>query len=265
MKGVILAGGNGTRLRPLTHVVNKHLLPVFDRVMIHHCVDKLTEADIDDILVVTGGEHFGQIAEYLGSGERFGCRFTYRVQDEAGGIAQALGLARGFVRKDEKMCVILGDNMFEDSIVNAVKDYGEPGTGYAKVMLKEVDDPHRFGVARVAAYSEQTNSVSIRSRKGYEQYREYDGIRFSVGRIWEKPENPSSNLIVTGIYFYDYTVFDIIDNLTPSDRGEIEITDVNNYYAHEGKLSCGFLDGWWTDAGILSSYRRANRLMSGDE
>jgi glucose-1-phosphate thymidylyltransferase len=246
MKGIILAGGQGTRLMPLTKVTNKHLLPVGGKPMLQHCVEKLTEVGVTEIMIVTGGEHVGDIAEYLGSGRDFGCHFTYRVQDEAGGIAQALNLANGFVREGESMCVILGDNIFEDSLELAVKWYSGDG---ALVMTIEVDDPRRFGVAEIE-YGEMIKS---------------DTPLCNVVNIQEKPENPRSNLAVTGIYFYDHTVFDIIATLKPSGRGELEITDVNNEYIRQGRLKSLQWNGWWTDAGTPSSYRKANELVGWDE
>jgi glucose-1-phosphate thymidylyltransferase len=246
MKGIILAGGQGTRLMPLTKVTNKHLLPVGGKPMLQHCVEKLTEAGVSEIMIVTGGDHIGDIAEYLGSGKDFGCEFTYRVQDEAGGIAQALNLAKGFVREGESMCVILGDNIFEDSLESAVKWYSGDG---ALVMTIEVEDPRRFGVAEIE-FSETIKS---------------DTPLCNVINIQEKPENPRSNKAVTGIYFYDHTVFDIIATLKPSGRGELEITDVNNEYIRQGRLKSLQWNGWWTDAGTPNSYRKANELVGWDE
>lgn len=232
MKGIILAGGTGSRLFPLTKVTNKHLLPVGNQPMIYHPIQKLTSAGIDEILVVTGVEHMGDVVSLLGSGADFNCRFTYRVQDQAGGIAQALALAENFVHGD-LMTVILGDNIFQDPIRPFVEEFQAQQTG-AKILLKEVPDPHRFGVA------------------------ELDGDR--VLSIEEKPARPKSNWAVTGIYFYDDTVFNIIRRLKPSARGEYEITDVNNHYIAAGKMTCGFLKGWWTDAGTFESLRRADEL-----
>lgn len=232
MKGIILAGGTGSRLFPLTKVTNKHLLPVGRYPMIFHPVAKLAEAGVKDILVVTGTEHMGAVVGTLGSGRRLGLEFTYRVQDEAGGIAQALGLARAFVGND-RCVVILGDNIFRDSIASYVKRYTEQPRG-AKVLLKEVPDPRRYGVAELSG----DHIVSIE----------------------EKPRSPKSNYCVTGIYMYDARVFDIIDRLRPSGRGELEITDVNNTYIDEGTLTFDILDGWWTDAGTPHSYALANQL-----
>ncbi|MDP8227892.1 MAG: sugar phosphate nucleotidyltransferase [Candidatus Electryoneaceae bacterium] len=230
MKGIILAGGTGSRLYPLTKVTNKHLLPVGRKPMIFHPIEKLLEAGIHEILIVTGVEHMGHVVALLGSGKDFGCRFTYKVQDEAGGIAQALSLAENFVHGDD-MVVILGDNIFEDSIIEFAKDYLVQGDG-AKVLLKEVSDPVRFGVA------------------------ELDGDRI-IG-IEEKPTVPKSNWIVTGIYFYDSEVFNIIRTLKPSGRGELEVTDINNAYIKHGLMTSGKLCGWWTDAGTFESLRVAD-------
>lgn len=236
MKGVILAGGNGTRLMPMTKAVNKHLLPVDCKPMLQHCVEKMTEAQITDIMVVTGGEHLGGIAEFLGSGRDFGCRVCYRVQDQAGGIAQALALAEGFVLPSEKMCVILGDNIFQDSLVPMARKFENHPHG-AMIILKAVEDPQRFGVATI------------------------DSDR--VLKIVEKPKSPETNLAVTGIYFFDGGVFDVIRCCKPSARGELEITDVNNVYVAARTMIHDFMDGWWTDAGTHESYRRANVLAHG--
>ena len=235
MKGIILAGGTGSRLFPLTKVTNKHLLPVGREPMIFHPVKKLTEAGVSEILIVTGVEHMGAVVTLLGSGKDFGCRFTYKVQDEAGGIAQALGLAENFAGKDP-CCVILGDNIFQDSIGPYVRAFGEQGKG-ARLLLKQVHDPQRYGVA------------------------ETDGKR--VTRIVEKPKEPKSDLAVVGIYFYDADVFSMIRTLKPSARGELEITDVNNHYLHAGTLQFDQLQGWWTDAGTFESLAAANELVLG--
>jgi len=232
MKGVILAGGTGTRLLPLTRVTNKHLLPIGKYPMIFYPIYKLKQAGIYEILVVTGREHMGDVIELLGSGRDFGVEFTYKVQDEAGGIAQALGLARHFVGND-RCVVILGDNIFEDDITPYVKNFERQERG-AKVLLKEVPDPHRFGVPEIR-----------------------DGKIISIE---EKPKNPKSNFAVTGIYMYDSEVFDIIKTLKPSERGELEITDVNNTYLKRGTLTYDILKGWWTDAGTPESLFRANEL-----
>ncbi len=233
MKGVILAGGTGSRLYPMTKVTNKHLLPVGREPMIFHPVKKLTEAGIDEICVVTGVEHMGDVVNLLGSGKDFGCRFTYKVQDEAGGIAQALGLARNFAGRD-LLCVVLGDNVFEDPIAPYVAAFRAQGQG-ARLLLKQVHDPQRYGVAEV------------------------EGSR--VVRIVEKPKEPESDLAVVGIYFYDADVFDVIATLRPSGRGELEITDVNNHYLRAGRLQCDRLQGWWTDAGTFESLAYANELV----
>jgi glucose-1-phosphate thymidylyltransferase len=233
MRGVILAGGTGSRLYPLTKVTNKHLLPVGNKPMLFHSVDKLIEAGILDILIVTGVDHMGDIVSSLGSGKEFGCKFTYRVQDQAGGIAQALDLARDFCR-DEKFVVILGDNIFEDSLVPYIESFKHQDGG-CRLLLIEVEDPHRFGVAELHGQ----HIVSIE----------------------EKPKNPKSKLAVTGIYMYDSAAFDFVDQCIPSARGEMEITDVNNLYVQSGKCQFDILKGWWTDAGTFASLKRANDLF----
>lgn len=232
MKGIVLAGGTGTRLYPLTKVTNKHLLPVGKYPMIFHPIAKLKEADIKDILIVTGKEHMGDVVNLLGSGRELGVTFTYKVQDEAGGIAQALGLAEQFVGGDS-MVVILGDNVFSDSIAPYVESFRKQGKG-AKILIQEVPDPKRYGVP------------------------ELDGDR--IVSIEEKPQEPKSNYAVTGIYMFDARVFDIIRTLKPSARGELEITDVNNAYIAANELKYDILKGWWTDAGTHASLARANEL-----
>ncbi|HVP13417.1 MAG TPA: sugar phosphate nucleotidyltransferase [Phycisphaerae bacterium] len=233
MKGVVLAGGTGSRLMPLTKVTNKHLLPVGRKPMIYHPVEKLTEGGMEEILIVTGVEHMGDVVSLLGSGKEFGVRFTYKVQDEAGGIAQALALAENFAGGD-RLVVILGDNIFEHSLTGEVSRYRDQPSG-ARVLLKEVPDPQRFGVAEVK-----------------------DG---KVLSIEEKPTKPRSNYAVTGVYFYDDHVFEIIRTLRPSGRGELEITDVNNAYLKRGELSYGLMKGWWSDAGTFESLARVQRLV----
>jgi glucose-1-phosphate thymidylyltransferase len=232
LRGVVLAGGTGSRLFPLTKVTNKHLLPVGREPMIFHPVKKLTEAGIREILVVTGTDHMGDVVGLLGSGKDFGCELTYRVQDEAGGIAQALGLARGFGRGG-RLAVILGDNIFDASIAPYAAAFRAQPRG-AKILVKEVPDPGRYGVAVV------------------------DGDR--VVGIVEKPAVPPSALAVTGVYFYDEAVFDVIAGLRPSARNELEITDVNNAYLARGELTFDRLPGWWTDAGTFESLKLANEL-----
>lgn len=230
MKGIVLAGGTGSRLFPLTKVTNKHLLPIGTKPMIYYPIEKLIGAGIEEILIVTGTEHMGDVVGLLGSGVEFNCRFTYKVQDQAGGIAQAMGLAENFCGNDP-MTVILGDNIFESSLKDGVSSWNGVG---AKIFIKEVHDPQRYGVAEI------------------------DGDRI-VG-IEEKPKNPKSNYCVTGIYMYDAGVFEVIKTLKPSGRGELEITDVNNHYIAQGKMGFSMLDGWWTDAGTPDSYRLANEL-----
>lgn len=232
MKGIILAGGTGSRLYPLTKVTNKHLLPVGKYPMIFHSVNKLKQAGITDILIVTGKEHMGDVVGLLGSGSDMQVSFTYKVQDEAGGIAQALDLAENFVGND-KMVVILGDNVFEDDISEYVAHYRDQERG-AKILLQEVHDPQRYGVAELQG----ENIISIE----------------------EKPKQPKSNYAVTGIYMFDSEVFQIIKTLKPSGRGELEITDVNNAYIQRNELTFDVLSGWWTDAGTHASLQRANEL-----
>ena len=236
IKGVVLAGGTGSRLFPLTKVTNKHLLPVGMAPMIWHPLWKMKEAGIEEILIVTGTEHMGDVVALMGSGKDFGCRFTYKVQDEAGGIAQALGLAENFAG-GSPIRVILGDNIFQDSLKEEVQAFAQQGKG-ARILLKPVDDPQRYGVAEVK-----------------------DG---KVLGIEEKPKAPKSNLSVTGIYFYDATVFDIIKTVKPSGRGEMEITDVNNAYIAKGQLSFGTFKGWWTDAGTFPSLAHTSELANGE-
>ncbi|SDG28244.1 glucose-1-phosphate thymidylyltransferase [Fontibacillus panacisegetis] len=232
MKGIILAGGTGSRLYPLTKVTNKHLLPVGKYPMIFHSVNKLKQAGLTDILIVTGKEHMGDVVGLLGSGSEMRVSFTYKVQDEAGGIAQALGLAEQFVG-DDQMVVILGDNVFSDDITPYVSHFREQRNG-AKILIQEVQDPTRFGVP------------------------ELQGDR--IVSIEEKPKQPKSNYAVTGIYMFDHKVFEIIQTLKPSARGELEITDVNNAYIERGELSFDVLKGWWTDAGTHASLAKANEL-----
>jgi len=233
LKGVVLAGGTGSRLKPLTKVTNKHLLPVGQKPMIYYPIEKLTSIGIEEILIVTGIEYMGDVVSLLGSGKDFGCQFTYKVQDEAGGIAQALALAENFAHNCN-FIVILGDNIFQDSLKDYADKFIAQKTG-ARILLKQVPSPQRFGVAE-----------------------------FSNGKILnieEKPKKPKSDYVVTGIYFYDLSVFDIIRTLKPSARGEFEITHVNDAYIKKGQLAYDILDGWWTDAGTFESLIRANELV----
>jgi len=235
MKGVILAGGLGTRLHPLTKITNKHLLPIYDQPMIYYPLRTLVDAGINDILLVTGGNNAGDFLKLLGNGKEFGLKhLNYTYQEGEGGIAEALGLAEYFSEEDS-VIVILGDNIIEKSIKTAVENFKQQGGG-AKILLKEVEDPQRFGVA------------------------ELDGE--NVVNIVEKPKQPKSNLIVTGVYMYDSEVFNIIKTLKPSDRAELEITDVNNRYIQDNKMTFEVLDGWWTDAGTFESLYRANSLAA---
>jgi len=236
MKGVILAGGLGTRLLPMTRVTNKHLLPVYDRPMIFFPIQQLVHAGITDIMVVTGGDHAGDFLKLLGNGKDFGLeRLHYAYQEGEGGIADALALAEGFADEDP-VCVILGDNIFQEPLKPALEAY--PGAG-AAILLKSVDDPGRFGVARL------------------EDDR--------VVEIVEKPSDPPSDLAVTGCYIYDARVFEIIRGLEPSRRGELEITDVNNRYLEWGAMSHAVVQGWWTDAGTVPSLHRAAGLVAAAE
>ncbi|TDI86740.1 MAG: spore coat protein [Caldithrix sp.] len=235
MKGVILAGGLGTRLHPLTKITNKHLLPIYDKPMVYYPLETLVTAGIDDILLVTGGNNAGDFLRLLGNGKEFGLRhLNYTYQEGEGGIAEALSLAEYFV-DGEPMVVILGDNIVEKSIKSAVDNFREQGSG-AKILLKRVEDPQRFGVA------------------------ELDSDR--VVNIVEKPKEPESDLIVTGIYMYDPSVFDFIKKLEPSQRGELEITDVNNLFIGRGNMTYEILDGWWTDAGTFESLYHASTLVA---
>jgi len=235
MKGIVLAGGLGSRLNPLTKVTNKHLLPIYEKPMIYYPIQTLVNAGIQDILVVTGGKNAGEFLRLLGNGKDFGLKHVnYTYQEGEGGIAQALGLAE-FFADGEPICVILGDNIIEGNVCRAANDFRKQGKG-AKIILKQVTDADRFGVAEV---------------KG-------DRI---VG-IEEKPKRPKSDLAVIGIYFYDGTVFEKIKRLKPSGRGELEITDVNNFYIAESSLTYDKLEGWWTDAGTFESLLRANNLVA---
>lgn len=232
MKGIILAGGTGSRLYPLTKVTNKHLLPVGRYPMIHFLIAKMKQVGIKDIMVISGREHMGAVVNLLGSGYEYGVNFTFRIQDQPGGIAQALGLCEEFVGQDNCI-VILGDNIFEDNIDKYVKNF-EKQDGGAKTLIKSVENPTRYGVAEIKG-----NKI--------------------VG-IEEKPKKPKSNYCVTGIYMYDNRVFNVIKTLTPSKRGELEITDVNNWYINDDSLTYDILDGWWSDAGTFESLLNANIL-----
>ncbi len=230
MKGIILAGGTGSRLYPLTKVTNKHLLPVYDKPMIYYPLQTLVNAGIEDIMIISGRGHAGHFLELLGSGSELGVNLTYEIQEEAGGIAQALGLAEDFA-DNEPVAVILGDNIFQDNVRDEVWSFKSG----AKIFLKEVPDSNRFGVA------------------------ELKGER--IISIEEKPASPKSNLAVTGLYIYDTEVFDIIHTLKPSARGELEITDVNNEFIRTGNMSYSVLSGFWSDAGTFESLFRASELV----
>jgi glucose-1-phosphate thymidylyltransferase len=238
MKGVVLAGGTGSRLFPLTKITNKHLLPIFNKPMIYYPIQTLVDAGIHDILIVTGGRNSGDFLRLLGNGKEFGLKhLNYTYQEGEGGIADALNLAEHFA-DGQKICVVLGDNIIEGNIRQAADAFRAQERG-ARILLKEVPDAERFGVA------------------------EMQGDRI-IG-IEEKPRHPKSNYAVTGIYMYDETVFGKIRHLVPSRRGELEITDVNNAYIGEGTLTYSFLDGWWTDAGTFESLRRATNLVAETE
>lgn len=235
MKGIVLAGGLGTRLAPLTRVTNKHLLPVFDQPMVYYPIRSLVEAGITDILIVTGGNSAGDFLKLLRNGAEFGLRrLHYAYQEGEGGIAAALGLAEHFA-DGGPVCVVLGDNILEKSIAQFVKKFRHQGSG-AKILLREVPDPERFGVPV------------------FEEGR--------VVRIEEKPADAKSNYAVIGVYMYDNRVFDIIKTLKPSGRGELEITDVNNAYIEAGDLSWDVIEGWWTDAGTFESLLKASNLIA---
>jgi len=235
MKGVILAGGLGTRLHPLTKVTNKHLLPVYDKPMIYYPIQTLINAGIDDILIVTGGNNAGDFLKLLVNGKEFGLKhMNYTYQEGEGGIAEALRLAEFFASGD-KICVVLGDNIIEKNIRKAAENFRKQKDG-AKILLKEVPDPQRFGVA------------------------ELRGDR--IAQIEEKPKEPKSRYAVIGIYLFDQEVFNIIKTLKPSGRGELEITDVNNRYIEKGLMTWDILEGWWTDAGTFESLLRANQMVA---
>jgi glucose-1-phosphate thymidylyltransferase len=235
MKGIVLAGGLGSRLHPLTKVTNKHLLPVYDKPMVYYPIQTLVNAGIDDIMIVTGGNSAGDFLRLLGNGKDFGLKhINYTYQEGEGGIAEALSLVEHFAKGDS-VCVVLGDNIIEGNIVSAVNSYKQQGKG-AKILLKKVTDPQRFGVPELSDNH--------------------------VVRIEEKPANPKSDYAVIGIYFYNSTVFDIIRTLKPSNRGELEITDVNNHYIERGEMTWDELSGWWTDAGTFESLLRATNLVA---
>ncbi len=235
MKGVVLAGGSGSRLFPLTKITNKHLLPIYDKPMIYYPIRTLVEAGIRDIMIVTGGRNAGDFLRLLGNGKEFGlAHLNYAYQEGEGGIAEALALAEHFADSGQ-LCVILGDNLIEGTIRGAVAEFIRQERG-ARILLKEVPDAGRFGVAEI-----------------------HDD---HIAGIEEKPRHPKSKYAVTGIYMYDGTVFDKVRTLVPSGRGELEITDVNNAYIREGSMTFSFLEGWWTDAGTFESLLRASNLVA---
>jgi glucose-1-phosphate thymidylyltransferase len=234
MKGVVLAGGLGTRLHPLTKVTNKHLLPIYNKPMIYYPIELMVDAGIRDILIVTGGKNAGDFLRLLGNGKEFGLEhINYAYQEGEGGIAAALSLAEFFADR-HSICVILGDNIVQGSISRYVENFSRQASG-ARILLKEVPDPQRFGVPEIRGSQ--------------------------IIRIDEKPEHPASKYAVTGIYMYDAEVFEIVKTLKPSGRGELEITDVNNCYIDKGKMHYDILDGWWTDAGTFESLLHASNLV----
>lgn len=238
LKGVILAGGTGTRLYPLTRLVNKHLLPVGRKPMVQYAIEKFKEAGIRELLVVTGKQSAHLYLDYFGSGEEWGVHLAFLVQEQAGGIADALSLVEPYIPRGGKFAVMLGDNLFEDSLKEEVERFKQQAGG-ARVLLKKVDDPRRFGVPVIVG----------------------DRIR----EIEEKPARPKSEYCVTGIYFYDSGVFDKIRAIAPSARGELEISDVNSLYAREGTLTYGVIKGWWTDAGTFASLKEAAKRMDRED
>lgn len=240
MKGVILAGGTGTRLYPLTRLINKHLLPVGSHPMVCYGIERLRQAGITDILIVIGKQSAGLYTDFLGSGDNFGVKLTYRIQESAGGIAEALDLAGGFIGPGEKFVVLLGDNLFLDDLTPYVEKFKQQPPGSARVMLKPVDDPRRYGVP---VFDPDDPEL--------------------IAYIEEKPKKPKSKYSVTGIYMYDDAVFEAIHSISRSARGELEITDVNNKYAKEGKLEYDVLKLWWGDAGTLESLHEAGIHMKG--
>ncbi|MBU1180374.1 NTP transferase domain-containing protein, partial [Patescibacteria group bacterium] len=236
MKGIIIAGGTGSRLMPLTKVVNKSLLPVWKYPIIYYPLHTLASAGIKDILIISGTGHAGQFLELLGSGKELGLNLSYTIQDKPGGIAQALGLAEDF-SDNEKIAVILGDNIYQDNFKEEIEKFKAEESG-ARVFLKKVDDPERFGVPCI------------------------EGDR--IVKIEEKPIQPKSPYAVTGLYLYDNRVWDVIKKLKPSGRGELEITDVNNFYIEDGTMKFSVMNGWWIDAGTFPSLLKANMLAARD-
>lgn len=240
MKGIILAGGTGTRLYPLTKLINKHLLPVGKFPMICYGIERLRKAGIREILVVIGKMSAGLYMDFLGGGEEWGVNLTYKIQENAGGIAQALDLAKGFVHPGDQFVVLLGDNLFQDDLTPYVETFMDQPAGSASILIKTVNDPKRYGVPV------------------------FDPVNHNkIVEIEEKPKKPQSNYCVTGIYMYDTYVFDVISQILPSARGEMEITDVNNVYARLGRLHYDVLKGWWTDAGTFESLHEASVKLHG--
>ncbi|MDP4098482.1 sugar phosphate nucleotidyltransferase [Paenibacillus sp. P96] len=238
MKGVILAGGKGTRLLPLTSIVNKHLLPVGKYPMIMYGIERLRQAGVTEIMLIIGKQSAGLYTDLLGSGSRYGVELTYRIQEEAGGIAEALMLAKNFFKPREQLVVLLGDNLFTDDLLPVIQRFQKQPAGSARVLLKEVEDARRYGVP------------VFRSDNPHK-----------IERIEEKPRHPQSSYCVTGIYLYDTSVFQLIQQVKPSARGELEITDVNNRYAADNRLEYDVLQGYWSDAGTFESLSEAGGHM----
>ncbi len=245
MKGVLICGGTGTRLRPLTEITNKSLLPVYDRPLLLFPLQVLLDAGIKDIIVISGNEHIDQMASFLGSGGKFGCKFTYRVQDRPGGIAQALGMAEEFIDGDS-VCALLGDNIYFDNLAPAITSFKSG----AHIFLKEVTDPERFGVATLETDPNSKFPIPNSSQSS-----------MRIVSIEEKPVDPRSNLAITGCYVYDHRCFDVIRNLQPSHRGELEITDVTRWYHAQNELTATVLTDDWVDAGTFESLHRAAILV----
>lgn len=239
MRGIILAGGHGTRLRPATYVINKHLIPILNKPMILYPLDTLKKLGITEVLIVTGGNHLGMFAEFLGDGSEYGVSLTYRIQESAGGIAQALGLAENFAQGG-KVAVILGDNIFDDQVVEEIEISKD---NIAQIFTKNMPDPSRFGVVRLKKDGERLTNI--------------------VEEIIEKPKEFVSYMAVTGLYIYPGDVFDVVKDLKPSARGELEITDVNNFYVRDGRIECGLVNGFWSDAGTPESLAEVTKWAYG--
>lgn len=262
MRGVLICGGTGSRLRPLTDITNKSLLPVYDKPLILYPLQVLLDADIRHVAVITGTEHIDQMTAFLGSGTRFGCEFAYRVQDTPGGIAQALGLAEDFAQGDS-ICAILGDNVYFDDLSPVIRSFKKGG----HVFLKEVPDPERFGIATLRdappCHTEEREAKRSASRSATSGAPQGDILKMHIESLEEKPPHPKSNLAVTGCYLYDARCFDVIRNLAPSARGEREITDVSRWYLASDALTASILEKEWIDAGTFESLFTAANIVRG--